>query len=36
MDEAKKLGNPKTFNIIVLGAAAKHTWILTRLSGYAL
>jgi indolepyruvate ferredoxin oxidoreductase, beta subunit len=24
MDEAKKLGNPKTFNIIVLGAAAKH------------
>ncbi len=24
MDEAKKLGNPKTFNVIVLGLAAKH------------
>ena len=24
MEEAKKLGNPKTFNVIVLGLAAKH------------
>ena len=24
MDEAKKLGNPRVFNIIVLGLAAKH------------
>jgi indolepyruvate ferredoxin oxidoreductase beta subunit len=24
MDEAKKIGNPKTFNVIVLGAAAQH------------
>jgi len=24
MDEAKKLGNPKTFNLVVLGAAAQH------------
>lgn len=24
MDEAKKLGNPRTFNLVVLGVAAKH------------
>ena len=24
MDEAKKLGNPRTFNLVVLGAAAQH------------